>query len=62
MRFVLCDDNRTLCEALGVALEARGHQVLATAPATLLGIAEARSTGRMRACSIFSGPPDGLAG
>ena len=31
MRLVLCDDNRILCEALSVALEARGHQVLAVA-------------------------------
>ncbi|MGH3202466.1 MAG: ATP-binding protein [Streptosporangiaceae bacterium] len=29
VRLVICDDNRILCEALAVALEARGHQVLA---------------------------------
>ncbi len=31
MRLVLCDDNRIFCEALAVALEARGHQALAIA-------------------------------
>jgi two-component system nitrate/nitrite response regulator NarL len=31
MRLVLCDDNRTFCEALAVALEARGHRALAIA-------------------------------
>jgi DNA-binding NarL/FixJ family response regulator len=40
MRLVLCDDNRILCEALAVALEARGHQVLATATESTAGIAE----------------------
>lgn len=40
MRLVLCDDNRILCEALAVALEARGHQVLATAMESTAGIAE----------------------
>jgi two-component system nitrate/nitrite response regulator NarL len=40
MRLVLCDDNRILCEALAVALEARGHQVLATALESTAGIAE----------------------
>lgn len=29
MRLILCDDNRILCEALAVAMEARGHQVVA---------------------------------
>lgn len=41
MRLVLCNDDRILCEALGAALEARGHQVLATATAAALGIAGA---------------------
>ena len=40
MRLVLCDDNRILCEALAVALEARGHQVLATATESTAGVAE----------------------
>jgi two-component system, NarL family, response regulator DesR len=31
MRLVLCDDNRIFCEALAVALEARGHRALAIA-------------------------------
>jgi two-component system nitrate/nitrite response regulator NarL len=62
MRLVLCDDNRILCEALAVALEARGHQVLATATTTALGLAE---VGRHRpdACLLdlrFCDLPDGL--
>jgi len=44
MRLVLCDDNRILCEALAVALEARGHQVLATATDSTAGIAEVEGT------------------
>lgn len=39
MRLVLCDDNRILCEALAAALEARGHQVLATTMTTAAGLA-----------------------
>ena len=31
MRLVFCDDNRIFCEALAVALEARGHRALAIA-------------------------------
>jgi two-component system, NarL family, nitrate/nitrite response regulator NarL len=31
MRLVLCDDNRIFCEALAVALEARGHRAMAIA-------------------------------
>ena len=62
MRLVLCDDNRILCEALAVALEARGHQVLATATTSTVGIAE---VGRHRpeACVLdlrFPDPPGGL--
>jgi two-component system nitrate/nitrite response regulator NarL len=63
MRLVLCDDNRMLCEALGVALEARGHLVLATASTTTLGIA-AVATHRPDACVLdlrFPDPPDGLS-
>jgi two-component system, NarL family, nitrate/nitrite response regulator NarL len=62
MRLVLCDDNRILCEALAVALEARGHQVLATATTTVLGIAEV-ARHRPDACLLdlrFAEPPDGL--
>ena len=43
MRLVLCDDNRILCEALSVALTARGYQVLATATTSTRGIAEVAS-------------------
>ena len=62
MRLVLCDDNRILCDALGVALEARGHSVLATATTTMLGIAEVARY-RPDACVLdlrFPEPPDGL--
>jgi CheY-like chemotaxis protein len=62
VRLIICDDNRILCEALAVALEARGHQVLATATTTALGIA-AVATHRPEACLLdlaFSDPPDGL--
>jgi two-component system, NarL family, nitrate/nitrite response regulator NarL len=62
MRLVLCDDNRILCEALSVALEARGHQVLATATASALGIAEV-ARHRPDVCLLdlrFPDPPDGL--
>lgn len=62
MRLVLCDDNRILCEALGVALGARGHEVLAIATTTALGIAEV-TTHRPDACLLdirFPDPPDGL--
>jgi two-component system nitrate/nitrite response regulator NarL len=38
MRLVLCDDNRILCEALGAALGAQGHQVVATATTADAGI------------------------
>jgi two-component system nitrate/nitrite response regulator NarL len=62
MRLVLCDDNRILCEALSVALEARGHHVLATATTSTSGIAEVASH-RPDACVLdlrFPDPPDGL--
>jgi two-component system, NarL family, nitrate/nitrite response regulator NarL len=39
MRLVLCDDNRNFCEALAVALEARGHQALAIATTADEGVA-----------------------
>jgi two-component system, NarL family, nitrate/nitrite response regulator NarL len=39
MRLVLCDENRILCEALGAALEARGHEVVAIARAPADGVA-----------------------
>lgn len=38
MQLVFCDANRILCEALGAALEARGHQVLAVATTAAEGI------------------------
>jgi two-component system nitrate/nitrite response regulator NarL len=62
MRLVLCDDNRILCEALSVALEARGHEVLAAATTSTRGIAEVAS-GRPDVCVLdlrFPDPPDGL--
>jgi two-component system nitrate/nitrite response regulator NarL len=62
MRLVICDDNRILCEALGVALEARGHLVLATTTTTVLGIA-AVAEHQPDACLLdlrFPEPPDGL--
>ena len=62
MRLVLCDDNRILCDALGVALEARGHLVLATATTTVLGIAQVAAH-LPDACLLdlrFPDPPDGL--
>jgi two-component system nitrate/nitrite response regulator NarL len=39
VRLVLCDDNRIFCEALAVALEARGHQALAIATTADEGVA-----------------------
>lgn len=63
MRLDLCDDNRILCEALSVALEARGHQVLAAATATTLGIAEVAAH-QPDACLLdlgFPDPPDDLS-
>jgi two-component system nitrate/nitrite response regulator NarL len=62
MRLVLCDDNRILCEALGVALEACGHQIAATATTTALGIAEVERH-RPDACLLdlrFPGAQNGL--
>lgn len=38
MRLVLCDGNRILCEALATVLEARGHQVEATATTSADGV------------------------
>lgn len=62
MRLVLCDDNRILCEALGTALEAHGHQVLAAVTSTALGIAVVGAH-QPDACVLdlrFPDPPDGL--
>jgi DNA-binding NarL/FixJ family response regulator len=39
MRIVLCDENRILCEALGSALEAWGHQAVAIAGTAADGLA-----------------------
>ncbi|HTZ26076.1 MAG TPA: response regulator transcription factor [Streptosporangiaceae bacterium] len=41
MRLVLCDKNRILCEALGAAMESRGHQVVAIATTAADGVAAA---------------------
>jgi len=63
VRLGLCDDNRILCEALSVALEARGHQVLAAATTTTLGIAEVAAH-QPDACLLdlrFADPPDDLS-
>jgi two-component system, NarL family, nitrate/nitrite response regulator NarL len=62
MRLVLCDDNRILCEALGAALERRGHEVLAAVTSTRRGIA-AVAVHHPDACLLdlrFPNPPDGL--
>jgi DNA-binding NarL/FixJ family response regulator len=62
MRLILCDDNRILCEALAVALEGRGHKVLATVTTTLHGIA-AVAEYQPDACLLdlkFPDPPGGL--
>jgi two-component system nitrate/nitrite response regulator NarL len=62
VRLALCDDNRILCEALGAALEMRGHKVLATTTTTTMGIA-AVAEHRPDACLLdlrFPDPPDGL--
>lgn len=62
MRLVLCDDNKILCEALGVALGKRGHWVVATASTALLGIS-AVAAHVPDACLLdlrFPDPPDGL--
>jgi DNA-binding NarL/FixJ family response regulator len=62
MRLILCDDNRILCEALAVALEGRGHKVLATVTTTLHGIA-AVAEYQPDACLLdlkFPDPPSGL--
>lgn len=62
MRLVLCDDNKILCDALEVALDRRGHSVVATANTTVLGIA-AVAAHKPAACLLdlrFPDPPDGL--
>ena len=62
MRLVLCDDNRILCEALGVALEARGHQIVTTSFTTMHAIA-AVAAHQPDACVLdlrFPDPPDGF--
>jgi two-component system, NarL family, nitrate/nitrite response regulator NarL len=62
MRLVICDDNRILCEALGVALQGHGHHVLAAVTNTARGIA-AVAVHQPDACLLdlrFPDPPDGL--
>jgi two-component system, NarL family, nitrate/nitrite response regulator NarL len=62
MRLVICDDNKILCDALGVALGRRGHWVVATANTTAAGIAAVASY-HPGACLLdlrFPDPPDGL--
>lgn len=58
MRLVLCDDNRILCEALAVALEARGHQTLAIATTPEEGVAAVASH-QPDACLMDVRFPDG---
>lgn len=63
MRLVLCDDNRILGEALGAALTARGHQVVAITTSVAAGIA-AVTEHLPDACLIdlkFPDDEDGLA-
>jgi two-component system, NarL family, nitrate/nitrite response regulator NarL len=62
MRLVLCDDNKILCDALGVVLGRRGHWVVATTNTTAAGIA-AVAAYHPDACLLdlrFPDPPDGL--
>jgi two-component system, NarL family, nitrate/nitrite response regulator NarL len=62
MRLVMCDDNKILCDALGVGLGRRGHSVVATTSTTADGIA-AVAAYRPGACLLdlrFPDPPDGL--
>ena len=39
MRLVLCDENRILCEALAVAMEGWGHQIVAITSTCADGVA-----------------------
>lgn len=62
MRLVLCDDNKILCDALRVALDKRGHHVVAVAHTAMRGVA-AVATHHPGACLLdlrFPEPPDGL--
>jgi two-component system nitrate/nitrite response regulator NarL len=58
VRLVLCDDNRILCEALAVALEARGHQALAITMTPEEGVA-AVARHQPDACLMDVRFPDG---
>lgn len=63
MQLVLCDDNRILCEALAVALQPRGHTVLAITTTPADGIAAVADL-RPDACLLdlrFPGQVTGLA-
>jgi DNA-binding NarL/FixJ family response regulator len=63
MRLVLCDDNRIFCEALAVALEARGHRALAIVTTAAESIA-AVARHQPDACLLdlhFNNGADGLA-
>jgi two-component system nitrate/nitrite response regulator NarL len=63
MRLVLCDDNRILAEALGAALGARGHDVVAITTSLAAGVAAATEH-RPDLCLIdlrFPGDESGLA-
>lgn len=57
MRLVLCDDNRMLCEALAILLQARGHRILAIATDAAEGIS-AVATCQPDACLLDLRLPD----
>jgi two-component system, NarL family, nitrate/nitrite response regulator NarL len=65
MRLVLCDENRILCEALGAAMEARGHQVVAittTAAGGVVAVAEHRpDVVLLDLCFPEAATPDGAS-
>jgi DNA-binding NarL/FixJ family response regulator len=61
VRLVLCDDNRILCDALAVALEARGHQALAITTNPDDGVA-AVAREQPDACLLDLRFPDGQDG
>lgn len=60
MRIILCDKNRILCEALGAAMEARGHQVVAITTTAADGVA-ATAESRPDVVLLDLSFPDGAA-
>lgn len=61
MRIVLCDENRILCEALGSALEAWGHQAVAIAATAADGLAAVQAH-RPDLVILDPGVPSGAGG